>query len=76
MEEITEEPVQVVARMRAIDIGKAGLVACVRVPPRAVDLEDRGKGGQKVRFSRAAEATVTQRRGEVVMVEDDDEGAG
>ena len=32
MEEITEERVQVVARVCAIDIGKAGLVACVRVP--------------------------------------------
>ena len=32
MEEISEEPVQVVARVCAIDIGKAGLVACVRVP--------------------------------------------
>jgi transposase len=32
MEEITQEPVQVVARVCAIDIGKAGLVACVRVP--------------------------------------------
>jgi transposase len=32
MEEITEEPVQMVARVCAIDIGKAGLVACVRVP--------------------------------------------
>jgi transposase len=32
VEEITEEPVQVVARVCAIDIGKAGLVACVRVP--------------------------------------------
>jgi len=32
MEEITEEPVQVAARVCAIDIGKAGLVACVRVP--------------------------------------------
>jgi transposase len=32
MEEITEEPVQVVARVCAIDIGKAALVACVRVP--------------------------------------------
>ncbi len=32
MEEMTEEPVQVVARVCAIDIGKAGLVACVRVP--------------------------------------------
>lgn len=32
MEEISEEPVQPVARVCAIDIGKAGLVACVRVP--------------------------------------------
>jgi hypothetical protein len=32
MEEITQEPVQVVARVCAIDIGKAALVACVRVP--------------------------------------------
>jgi transposase len=32
MQEITQEPVQVVARVCAIDIGKAGLVACVRVP--------------------------------------------
>jgi transposase len=32
MKEISEEPVQVVARVCAIDIGKAGLVACVRVP--------------------------------------------
>jgi transposase len=32
MEEISEEPVQMVARVCAIDIGKAGLVACVRVP--------------------------------------------
>ncbi|WP_327004517.1 IS110 family transposase [Dactylosporangium sp. NBC_01737] len=38
MEEVTEEPVQVVARVCAIDIGKAGLVACVRVPhPRRSD---------------------------------------
>jgi transposase len=32
MEEITQEPAGVVARVCAIDIGKAGLVACVRVP--------------------------------------------
>ena len=32
MEESTEEPVELVERMCAIDIGKAGLVACVRVP--------------------------------------------
>jgi transposase len=32
MEEITEEPVGLVERVCAIDIGKAELVACVRVP--------------------------------------------
>lgn len=32
MEQATEEPVGLVARVCAIDIGKAGLVACVRVP--------------------------------------------
>ena len=32
MEEITEELVQTPVRVCAIDIGKAGLVACVRVP--------------------------------------------
>lgn len=32
MEQTTEEPVELVARVCAIDIGKAGLVACVRVP--------------------------------------------
>jgi transposase len=32
VEAISEEPVQVVARVCAVDIGKAGLVACVRVP--------------------------------------------
>lgn len=32
MEEITEEQVQVAQRVCAIDIGKAGLVACVRTP--------------------------------------------
>jgi transposase len=32
MDDIVEEPAQVVARVCAIDIGKAGLVACVRVP--------------------------------------------
>jgi transposase len=32
VEEITQEPAVVVARVCAIDIGKAGLVACVRVP--------------------------------------------
>jgi transposase len=32
MEAISDEPVQIVARVCAIDIGKADLVACVRVP--------------------------------------------
>jgi transposase len=32
MEESTEEPVGLVERVCAIDIGKAGLVVCVRVP--------------------------------------------
>jgi transposase len=32
MEESTVEPVELVGRVCAIDIGKAGLVACVRVP--------------------------------------------
>jgi transposase len=33
MEESTVEPVELPGRVCAIDIGKAGLVACVRVPP-------------------------------------------
>jgi hypothetical protein len=32
MEESTEDPVELVERVCAIDIGKAGLVVCVRVP--------------------------------------------
>ena len=32
MEEITEEPVALVERVAALDIGKAALTACVRVP--------------------------------------------
>jgi hypothetical protein len=32
MEEITEEVTELVARVAALDIGKASLVACVRVP--------------------------------------------
>jgi transposase len=32
MEDISDEPVQLVARVCAVDIGKATLVACVRVP--------------------------------------------
>ena len=35
MEEITEEAVELVARVAALDIGKASLVACVRVPHEA-----------------------------------------
>ena len=32
MEEITEEAAELVARVAALDVGKASLVACVRVP--------------------------------------------
>ncbi len=32
MEEIIEEAAELVARVAALDIGKASLVACVRVP--------------------------------------------
>ena len=32
VEEITEEAAELVARVAALDIGKASLVACVRVP--------------------------------------------
>ena len=32
MEDITEEAAELVARVAALDIGKASLVACVRVP--------------------------------------------
>ena len=32
MEEITEEPAELVERVAALDIGKASLVCCVRVP--------------------------------------------
>ena len=32
MEEITEEAAELVARVAALDIGKASLVCCVRVP--------------------------------------------
>ena len=35
MEEITEEAAELVARVAALDIGKAELVACVRVPHEA-----------------------------------------
>jgi transposase len=45
MREITEEPVEVAARVCAIDIGKAGLVACVRVP----HATDPGRRVQQVR---------------------------
>lgn len=45
MQEISEEPVEVAARVCAIDIGKAGLVACVRVP----HATDAGRRVQQVR---------------------------
>ena len=32
MEELTEEPAELVERVAALDIGKASLVCCVRVP--------------------------------------------
>jgi transposase len=32
VEEVTEEPAELVERVAALDIGKATLVACVRVP--------------------------------------------
>jgi transposase len=32
MEEVTEEPAELVARVAALDIGKKSLTACVRVP--------------------------------------------
>ena len=32
MEELTEEPAELVQRVAALDIGKASLVCCVRVP--------------------------------------------
>src|SRR5437016_1597858 len=32
MEEVTEEPAELVERVAALDIGKASLVCCVRVP--------------------------------------------
>jgi hypothetical protein len=42
MEEITEEAVELVARVAALDIGKASLVACVRVPH-----EGKGPAGRR-----------------------------
>ena len=32
MEEVTDEPAELVERVAALDIGKASLVCCVRVP--------------------------------------------
>lgn len=32
MEEVTDEPTELVQRVAALDIGKASLVCCVRVP--------------------------------------------
>ena len=45
MEEITEEAVELVARVAALDVGKASLVACVRVPHEGVP----GRRRQEVR---------------------------
>jgi len=43
--EVSDEPVQLVERVAALDLGKAGLTACVRVPH-----EDRpGRRRQEVR---------------------------
>ncbi len=47
MEELTEEPVELVARVCAVDIGKAGLVVCVRVP--RDQARPAGAGGARVR---------------------------
>jgi len=45
MEEITEEAAELVARVAALDIGKASLVACVRVPHETIP----GRRRQEVR---------------------------
>jgi transposase len=45
MEELTEEEAEPVARVAALDIGKAQLVCCVRVPDETV----RGRRRQEVR---------------------------
>ncbi len=45
MNEISEESVTQYARVRAIDIGKAGLVACVRIPHETIS----GRRVQEVR---------------------------
>ena len=45
MEEITEEAAELVARVAALDIGKASLTACVRVPHETVP----GRRRQEVR---------------------------
>jgi transposase len=45
MEEITEEAAELVARVAALDIGKASLVACVRVPHETIA----GRRRQEVR---------------------------
>ena len=48
MEEITEEVAELVARVAALDIGKASLVACVRVPHETIP----GRRRQEVRTYR------------------------
>jgi transposase len=45
VEEIVEEPVELVARVAALDIGKASLAACVRVPHETIP----GRRRQEVR---------------------------
>jgi hypothetical protein len=45
MEEITEEAAGPVARVAALDIGKASLVACMRVPHETIP----GRRRQEVR---------------------------
>src|SRR5215472_4060317 len=54
VEEITEETVELVARVAALDVGKASLVACVRVP-------QEGKPGRRRQEVRAF-ATTTRSR--------------
>ncbi|HTT53200.1 MAG TPA: IS110 family transposase [Streptosporangiaceae bacterium] len=51
MEEITEESAELVARVAALDIGKASLVACVRVP-------HEGKPGRRRQEVRTFATTV------------------
>jgi len=45
VEEIVEEPVELVARVAALDVGKASLTACVRVPHETIP----GRRRQEIR---------------------------